>query len=730
MKPVIKESILILRQQINLLLVLSLMAMTVQADSDTLDADQVNGLPTIIITLDWREIDLQHAPSTVNMLSSQKLDTGNIKSTQDLQYHIPGLVFTSSSGVGKPYLRGVGGTVSAAGDSGVATFVDGVYQTRAAQSLRDFFDIKRVEVIKGPHSVHLGRNVVGGAISITTEDPEPYQEAYADVLYGKSNQRQFRGAFNIPLSDNGLSFRLAGTMIKRDGYSQNIFLDEDLDDQDYYAWRGKLRYHPSKKLDIIFSAEQSRQDDARGLAKQPNPDVGINGGILLGGIVPDDPRKVTYNKEQNQNIHNDLYSAKVIWNTGNTKVQSITAYQTTDLDLKYELDGTNVDFSSDSPASNSKAFSQELRIESQYNQVLSWVTGVFFLHEDASQELNVRLPLFGVENNPDSSTENSAFAVFGEIAYQFMPKWQARIGLRYNYDESKIDLQQTIIDPFGVFGSAGTSTIRYKAQDDWQAVTPEFGLTYSTNSRIFYYANASRGFKSGGFNAYAVQPAFDPEYLWSYELGVKTTLPGDKVRINAALFYYDYTDMQILTLPPDSPANTLPIVTNAASATIQGLDFQVWYRPLWNLELTAGATLLDAHFDKFNSVDPNNPTSSPDRSGDTLPQAPEVSLLLGSEYQWTFPEHGDLSMSIDYRYQSAIYFNSYQDRAVRQGAYSLINANLSYSSHKGNWYAELYGNNLTDELYAQNIIRIDPVIGTARFWGEPRTYGFRLGYRM
>ena len=109
---------------------------------------------------------------------------------------------------------------------------------------------------------------------------------------------------------------------------------------------------------MIFSAEQSRQDDARGLAKQPNPDVGINGGILLGGIVPDDPRKVTYNKEQNQDIHNDLYSAKMTWNVGETKVQSITAYQTTDLDLKYELDGTNVDFSSDSPAINAHSGSK------------------------------------------------------------------------------------------------------------------------------------------------------------------------------------------------------------------------------------------------------------------------------------------------------------------------------------------------------------------------------------
>jgi len=107
-----------------------------------------------------------------------------------------------------------------------------------------------------------------------------------------------------------------------------------------------------------------------------------------------------------------------------------------------------------------------------------------------------------------------------------------------------------------------------------------------------------------------------------------------------------------------------------------------------------------------------------------------VSWVLGGAYQWKISHYGDLRLSADYRYQSAVYFNPYRDDAVRQPAYGLLGMALGFESYRGNWSAQLYGGNLTDELYAQNIIRVDPVTGTVRLWGEPRTIGFRLGYRF
>ena len=687
-----------------------------------------SSLPTIVISPDWRDVDLQLSPSTVNIFSGQQLDTAGVQNTQELQNITPGLVFTSSTGVGQVFLRGIGGTVSAAGSSRVATFIDGVHLPRAVQSMQEFLDVKRVEVIKGPHGVHLGRNVVGGAISIITEDPQPYNEAYADILYGTSNQQQLRGTVNIPF-DNNVSLRVAGLVARRDGYSENIFLDKDLDDQDYYAWRGKLRYKPSDKLDVIFSVEQNQQDDTRGIAQQPDPDTGVNGGIALGGVVPNNPREVTHNVEQNQNNSSDLYNAKVTWQTGGVELQSITAYQNTKQNHRIDLDATNVDFSSSFPESEVDTYSQEFRLSSAREGAVSWVAGLFLSKDDAFQQADIRFPLMAVESLSASTTDNSSSAIFGELNYIFTPRWKGRVGARYNYDVAKIDQQQTLTDPFGALGPAGVNSISFQDEQHWTAVTPEFGLTFNADRDTFYYGKISRGYKSGGYNTFAIQPSYDPEFIWAYEAGIKTDIPSQSLRINTSLFYYDYTDMQLLTLPSNAPPGTLPIITNAAESAIKGIDLQIWYQPVVDLELTAGATFLDAYFKEFVSVDPNNPTDDPDRSGDPLPMAPDVSLVLGSTYQWAHFREGDLRLSANYKYQSAVYYNPYQDEAVRQDGYGLINASISYTSYNNNWYAELYGNNLTDELYAQNIIRIDPVIGTLRYWGEPRIFGFRLGFK-
>lgn len=688
-----------------------------------------SSLPTIIISPDWQDVDLQLSPSTVDMFSGQQLDTSGVQNTQELQTITPGMVFTSSTGVGQAYLRGIGGTVSAAGSSRVATFIDGVYLPRAVQSMQEFFDIKRVEVIKGPHAVHLGRNVVGGAVSIITQEPQPYNEGYVDVLYGTDNQRQLRGAVNVVIDEN-FSFRVAGLLAKRDGYSQNTFLDKDLDDQDYYAWRGKLRYKPSDKLDVIFSVEQNQQDDTRGAAQQPDTDVGVNGGIALGGVVPDDPREVTHNVDQNQNNSSDLYNAKVVWRSGGVELQSITAYQNTKQDHAIDLDATDVDFSSSFPESEVDTYSQEFRLSSVRGGALSWLTGLFLSKYDAFQQADIRFPLMAVESISASTTNNSSSAIFGELNYLFTPRWQGRIGVRYNYDVAEIDQKQTINDPFGAIGPAGVNSINLQDEQRWAVVTPEFGLSFNGDDDTFYYGKISRGYNAGGYNTYAVQSPYDPEFLWAYELGIKKDIPDQSLRINASLFYYDYTDMQLITLPPNAPPGTLPIITNAAKSVVRGVDLQIWYQPITDLEFTAGATILDAYFKEFFSIDPNNPLDDPDRSGEPLPMAPDLSLVLGASYQLPQIRQGDLKLSVNYKYQSAVYFNPYQDEAVRQDDYGLLNASISYFSYSSNWYAELYGNNLTDELYAQNIIRVDPVLGTSQYWGEPRTFGFRLGYNF
>lgn len=690
----------------------------------------IQRLLTIIISPEWQPIDAQQSSKTVNYFSGEELDAVDIEDTIDLQYKTPGLILKTNAVLGQPYLRGVGSDIISAGaESSVATLVDGVYLPRAYDSIVDFFDIERVEVLKGPQGVHIGRNVAAGAVSIYTKDPEPYRTGYVDLRVGDFDTRNMRGAVNVPIHDTKLIVRLAGSVAKRDGYVDNINLGNTVDNEDYYALRGKLLYRPTQYVSLLFGAEHHKEDSSRGLAAHPDANTG-SPALALGGVIPDDPRQMTANVDPGLDLRADRYSIRLKWNRDDLEFVSTSAYLRNEIALALDLDSTNIDYSANYPSGESSVMSQEFRFSSQpQSRPLSWTTGVFFMRERASQTLDVRLPLFGLSNVPHGVVDTHAYALFGQLGYRLSPTWRVKAGIRQSLDQRELDLVQTISDPLGILGPAGATVGRQNEEDEWQATTPELSLEYTPTKTLIYYLTASRGFKAGGYNTSVIQPAFDPEFLWAYEAGVKATFPQQNLRINTAAFHYDFDDMQLDTLPAGAPTGTYPIVINAAKATIQGADIDILYSPVRNLDLLLGATtLFNAHFDDFSSIDPNNPTTNPDRSGKRLPQAPNLSLNLGADYTWPI-SGGRCILTGRYRYQSMAYYGPYQDAVVSQDSYSLVDVGLSYEPMRGDWYAELYSRNLTDELYANNIFRNDQLMGTLRIWGAPRMVGMRVGYR-
>lgn len=244
-------------------------------------------LPTVVIAPEWDAVDAQRTPKTVDTLPGSALDAAGLHDTIALQYGSPGFIFKTNAVLGQPYLRGVGSDIISAGvESSIATFVDGVYMPRAYDTIVDFFDVERVEVLKGPQGVHMGRNAVGGAVSIHTRDPVPYREGYVDVLGGTYAQRRVRAAVNVPLAGPVLALRIAGAAARRDGYVDNINLGTDVDDEDYRAVRAKLRYAPGERFELLFGAERFSENSSRALGSQPDPDVGVSGGIRPAAPCP------------------------------------------------------------------------------------------------------------------------------------------------------------------------------------------------------------------------------------------------------------------------------------------------------------------------------------------------------------------------------------------------------------------------------------------------------------
>jgi iron complex outermembrane receptor protein len=689
-------------------------------------------LEEVIVTAERRAVDIQKTPLSVVALSGADLDSSTIQSTIDLQYRTTGFVFKTNTVLGQPYIRGVGSDIiSAAADASVATFVDDVYQTRATASIVEFYDLDRVELIKGPQSTLFGRNVTGGAVRLFSKRPQPEFQASGDLLYGNYDRVRLRGMVNVPLAGDKAIFRLSGISAQRDGYTENVFTGRELDDEDFWSARAQLLLAPNEDLELLLMADYTDEDSTRTLGNYPSTDCCVNLGILFGGVVPDDPRKVTHDVDDYVQAESSGGSAKITWDTGPITLTSITAYRKTEFQEALDLDATNVPAVSNSPQEESKTFTQDIQIASNGDERFDWIAGVFYLDEEAFQMLDIQLPIFSAYSQPAGDIDTEAWAIYGQGSYDLTDQWRVTLGLRYSHEERAQDFTQTISDPLGaVTGVPGTVVLANSDSDEWDSWTPKLGIEWFGSDDLMVYGSVAKGFKAGGLNSNALQPAFDPESLWAYEIGLKSTVWDGRARFNIAAFWYDYSDIQLLTLAPDAPTGAFPIVVNAAEATINGIEAELQAQITDGFSIDAAVTLLNAEYDEFVSIDPNRPTDDPDHEGDPLQQAPETSSNLGLQYDWEFGQGARLTARAEWRYVSEVFFNAFSDPVVRQGGYSLFNARLGYQAPDNRWYVALFGRNLGDKLYAQTRVRQDPLVGNLNVWGAPRTYGIEIGARL
>src|SRR5690606_30106284 len=181
-------------------------------------------------------------------------------------------------------------------------------------------------------------------VSVHTRDPGETAGGYAELTVGSYAERRLRAAADLPVSGTPVAFRLAAARAVRDGYVDNVYLGVDENDEDYRAWRAKMRYAPSDALDVVVSVERHDEDSSRALGSQPIVGVGVNGGIANGGVVPADPRQVTENVAPQIDTASERYGARVVWRRERFALRSLTTYVDTALRIALDLDGTNADF--------------------------------------------------------------------------------------------------------------------------------------------------------------------------------------------------------------------------------------------------------------------------------------------------------------------------------------------------------------------------------------------------
>ena len=715
-------------------------------------------LDEIVVTAQRRVESLQVVPITINALTGEQLSKSGIEYTTDLQFHVPGFVLSPNAQFGLPFLRGVGTDQITVGLEGsVAVHSNGVYLPRLVSSITDFYDIERIEVIKGPQGTLFGRNATGGVINMSPRQPEEDFGGYVDFSAGNYETIRVSGAVNVPLAQNKAILRVAALGSFDDGYAGNPYLGGDSEETDVVSFRSQLLFKVTDDLSIRLFGDYTKDESSRGQSAQLQPVFASNLGVVFGAPLYTDIRTQSADALLQLDLEDYGFGAEIIWNLGAMEFKSLSSYREYDQTWALDFDVSELNLIFSAPSESSESVLQEFQLASTGDGPLEWLVGAFLFFEEPEQDFRLifgAVPLGGTALAAGglydrgiadvTRVETEAYAVFGQFSYSFSEQWRATLGLRYSYEQKDVDYNFTLLniptpataaDLIANRPALGFSPFGNSPQNSWSAFTPKFGVEYIMSDDVLWFASATRGFKSGGFNsllfgASTTLESVDEEFIWSYEGGVKATLMDGRLRANAAFFYYDYSDLQqnVLTEEAIAAGNGFANVRNVGDAEVWGMELELDLAATGNLFFDGQLAYLDTEIEQLQAPDPNNPADV-DQDGNDLPKAPEFSLSLGGEYHMTLEDLGNLILRMEYSYRDRIFYTLFNDPLAAADSHDIVNGRLTLNSRDDKWSAALYVRNLLDEDYEVGGFRGGAFGNIAQF-GRPRTYGINLKYNF
>ena len=745
-------------------------------------AEKVDGselqLEGIIVTAQRRETDLQDTSAAITAFGGATLEEDRVLSFEDLAGRATSLSFTALSPLDQEFnVRGITNTRldSPTADQSIGIFFDDVYVGRSGLFNFDLFDIDRVEVIRGPQGVLLGRNVVGGAISIYSAQPKRTFGGSLGASYGNYNEKLVKGHVTGPVAAGGLNGRFAFQVRQRDGFNRDIAHNVDLDNVDSVQMRGQLEYSPddansSARLIVDYTKDKSNGFhtvvlDGPGPGSGPWSAARAQVGAIRGkplSVRESLPDWNTYKGDfapTPQELDRRAYGITLQLDhefEGLGTLASITGYRNGRAYSQYDQTGIGpsnqygviVPLLFRSPVRETeriKQFTQEIRLVSpeQADRGFDYILGGYFQrdrvrkNDTISFEIRVpAIPTLNGESAWDNRGRTTSYAVFGQLGYRFTEQFRLVGGLRYSHDKKSGVVTGLAVetgdrfnpnDPIpatplsSTFREGGGYTTDYS--NSWGELTPQVTAEFKAADDIFVYATFSTGYKGGGFeddpaNALAAQSSYDPETVDSYEIGTKLDLFNRRARLNIAAFSMRYKNLQVTQTSAVCLCN---ITDNAADAKIKGVEAEASVAVMRGLSVYGGLTLLDTKYIAFtDSVGNVN-------DGKFLQRTPKYQFNLGGDFttdlgSWV----NGLRAHVNYNRQGKLSWNP-EASAIEPG-YGLLDARISITPNDGDLVFSVWGRNLTKELYRTNVIAFFG--DEASRLGAPRTYGAELSVRF
>lgn len=701
-------------------------------------ASETGGDGAIIVTARRSEESLLDIGASISAVSGDAIGPGQIEDVESLARAIPNLSVGDQFGVNRVFIRGIGMTsIDLGADGAVALLQDGVIIARPAAQLAGFYDVERVEVLRGPQGTLYGRGATAGAINIVTKKPTEELDGYARASYGNYDAITLEGAVGGPIAGDTVMVRIAGKYDSRSGYGVNIVTGEDVDDRDAFALRGSVLARLSSNLDFTFQAEYYREDDNNYAFHYFGPTVAPENalGSVLGGDTI-----LTYYQQlgQKPNLRNGFSDQEAIndrkgynftgefnLDAGNWNIKSITSYRYFDRFQRDDLDASDVNmFGQNNYFETSKTFSQEF-VANYDGAKVDVLLGAIYFNEKLFGQVLVPLTnlglLFGLPANTfDNQAYNqqgdvtiNAYGVFAQATVDLGDRLKATFGGRLSYEKRR---------GTGSFEFLGvTPTDREKG---WTAFTPTLSLEYEASDATLLYASVTRGFKSGVINVGSQNAVIDPEYVWGYEAGIKTS-SGNAFSGSLAAFYLDYSNLQVGFVDASSVVTTV----NAASARNYGLEAELRVMPVQGLTFELFGTYLNAKYTEFVTGDYRQAFAPVDLAGNRLQNAPEFSAGAAVSYEHYLANDSRLTFRSDVNWQDRVFFTEFNNADATQGAHAIWNAGVGYASRDEKFTVDLWVRNITNEFVITNNIITAPLYNSVRVGSlaPPRTYGITVG---
>jgi len=703
-------------------------------------SQDTGSLDEIVITATKRAESLQDVSAAVTVIDGLVVEKLSINNLARLTESIPTVMMSEAQAATNIYIRGIGSGQNYGFEQSVGMFIDGVHFSRGRAFRNPFFDVERIEVVKGPQSVLLGKNVVAGAFNITTRKPT---DTWKTSLKGEFTP-EFEGiegsvTVSGPLADN-FGIRLAGTFSDIDGFMKNTLPGaEDPYGREETLFRAVAQWDISDDITATLKGEFATYDVSGGYPTQPirlsanhlaliqavDPLAEVNRDYQTSVPATNDPLfEGLFNDSNTDNV-----TLTVDWNLDNGSViTSVTSNIGFDWDALTNNDHTNLNVVSGPQRQDFEAFAQELRLTSPGDQTVEYLVGVYYSDEDYKTRLQATLDLgqsalAGVfccdrlGRNQQFSQENESWALFGEVIWNLSDVARVKVGARYTEDDKTADkrlwysdastLDNAVPDPAiaaaynGVIGVEHNLVGVKRSTDDF---TPAITFEWNVSDDLMTYASYTEGFKAGGFDEDFTSGVIDEfeyedEEVESYALGAKWRVAGGRGYVNAEYFNTNIKNLQVSTF---SIASFL--VGNAAEATSTGLDVDARWAVNDNLTIGGAAVFLDAEYDSYETGpcildDAGNAIATfCDLSGQPLQFAPDFSANFYADF--TTPVFGDweLGLYADVSYTDDFFLAGDNDPETIQSSHSKLNGVISLGRSDGKLRFALVGSNITDKL--------------------------------